>query len=151
MDFFVRLAADAALLMLLMITMPILLWNLKDRWWVNAPVLIMAGLTSLLMGKIMSLVYQPVVARPFIELGVEPGASYINNPGFPSDHVLLATVLVIAVYALTKRTSLALFLGMVVILIGIARVMAFVHTPVDIAGGVIAGLFGSAWYKKLTK
>lgn len=111
----------------------------------------MAGLTSLLVGKVLSLLYQPAIARPFLELGVEPGAAYIDNPGFPSDHALLATVVVAAVYALTRNRKFAAVLGVLVLIMCIGRVLALVHTPLDVAGGVLAGLAGVLWYKKLTK
>jgi membrane-associated phospholipid phosphatase len=147
----VKLVADGALLLILAISAPFVLMALRKRFWANAPVLVMAGLTSLLVGKMMSLIYQPAIARPFLELGVEPGAAYIDNPGFPSDHALLATVAVVAVYALTRNRKLTIFLGLMVLVMCMGRVIALVHTPLDVIGGVLAGLSGALWYKKLTK
>lgn len=112
------------------------------------PLVVMSGLTSLLIGKLLSLVYQPSVVRPFIERGVEPAAAYINNPGFPSDHVLLATIVVLAVYMVTKYRRVALGLAVVVLIMGVARVVALVHTPVDVVGGLVAGMSGGLWYVK---
>ena len=111
----------------------------------------MAGLTSLLAGKMLSLLYQPAVARPFLELGLAPGAAYVDNPGFPSDHALLATVAVVAVYALTRNRRLVAVLGLLVAVMCIGRVVALVHTPLDVVGGILAGLVGAVWYRKLTK
>ena len=99
----------------------------------------------------MSLIYQPAVARPFLALGVEPGAAYIDNPGFPSDHALLATVVIIAVYALTKNRRLGILLTFLLVAMCVGRVMALVHTPLDVMGGIVAGSVGAIWYKKLTK
>lgn len=151
MDLFIRITADTTLVVLVIVSALIVLSALRKHWWTNAPVLIMAGLTSLLAGKVLSLVYQPAIARPFIELGVSPGASYIDNPGFPSDHALLATVLVVAVWAVTRNHMLGIALSVLVIVMGVGRVLAYVHTPLDILGGVFAGLLGLIWYKKLTK
>lgn len=109
----------------------------------------MAGLTSLLVGKIMSLLYQPSVERPFIERGVAAGAAYIDNPGFPSDHALLAVVIVAAVWFITRNKRVAILLSFTVIVMCVARVVALVHTPIDIIGGIIAGLSGSIWYQKI--
>lgn len=145
-----RLLADGGLVVVLAFAVPLVFWGLRGRWWQAAPVVVMAGLTSLLAGKIMSLLYQPAVARPFLELGLEPGAAYIDNPGFPSDHALLATAAVVAVYAISGHKKAAVVLGLLVIAMGIGRVMALVHTPLDVVGGVIAGLIGAFWYKKLT-
>ena len=147
----VKLVADGALLLILAISAPFILMALRKRFWANVPVLGMAGLTSLLVGKLMSLIYQPAIARPFLELGVEPGAAYIDNPGFPSDHALLATVAVVAVYALTRNRKITVLLGLLVLVMCMGRVIALVHTPLDVIGGVLAGLAGVLWYKKLTK
>ncbi len=151
MQLLVRFIADGTLLALLAVSAPLIFLAIRKRFWEVAPVLVMAGLTSLLAGKLMSLLYQPAIARPFLELGVEPGAAYIDNPGFPSDHALLATVAVLAVYALTRNRKLAFVLGLVVVLMGLGRVVALVHTPLDVAGGILAGCIGAIWYKKLTK
>ncbi len=147
----VRLLADGTLLIILAIAGPVILWKIRRNFWQVMPVLVMAGLTSLLVGKLMSLVYQPSVARPFLEAGASAGAAYINNPGFPSDHALLATVAVAAVYALTRNKQLTIVLASLVLLMGLGRVLALVHTPLDVVGGILAGLSGAIWYKKLTK
>ena len=151
MQLLTRLIADGTLLLILLITAPVILLALRGSFWVKAPVLVMAGLTSLLAGKMLSLLYQPAVARPFLELGLAPGAAYIDNPGFPSDHALLATVAVVAVYALTRNRRLVAVLGLLVAVMCIGRVVALVHTPLDVVGGILAGLVGAVWYRKLTK
>lgn len=113
--------------------------------------MIMAGLTSLVVAKMMSLVYQPAIARPFLELGVSPGAAYMDNPGFPSDHALLGTVVLMAVAFVVRRRRLSLVLAVLVFAMCVGRVVALVHTPLDVIGGVLAGVVGALWYRKLTK
>lgn len=149
----IRLAADGTLLLIAGVGGVLLLMKVRQQFWATAPVVVMAGLTSLLVGKLMSLIYQPEVVRPFEKLGIEPGAAYINNPGFPSDHVLLATVIVCAVYAVggVAYRRVAYLLASLVVIMGLARVAAHVHTPLDVVFGGIAGLSGTLWYKKLTK
>lgn len=148
---FLRAVADGNLILILAISaLPIVL-ALKKAFWQKAPIVVMAGLTSLVTAKILSLLYQPAVARPFLELGVEPGATYIDNPGFPSDHALLATVAVVAVYALTRNRKLTALLVVLVLAMCVGRVLALVHTPLDVIGGILAGFAGAIWYKKLTK
>lgn len=115
------------------------------------PYLVMAGLTSLFVGKLMSLAYQPSSTRPFIELGMEPGAAYIDNPGFPSDHVLLATVVALTVIVFVRKRWLQALMIAAVVAIGVGRILALVHTPLDVIGGVVAGLSGGVWYWYLTK
>lgn len=107
---------------------------------------IMAGLTSLLIGKLVSMVYQPSKTRPYLELGKSAGAAYIDNPGFPSDHALLATVVVLMLYVLTPYRKLALLLAVLVVVMSAGRVAALVHTPLDVFAGIAIGLVGGLWY-----
>jgi membrane-associated phospholipid phosphatase len=147
----VKFAADGLLLVVLALAAVCIIWSQRSRLWVNLPVIIMAGLTSLLAGKVMSFLYQPEFTRPFLQHGLQPGAAYIDNPGFPSDHALLATVAVVAVYMLTRNKILGIGLMALVVVMCVGRVIALVHTPLDVIGGIAAGLIGVFWYRKLTK
>ena len=111
----------------------------------------MAGLTSLLAAKLLSILYQPASDRPFELLGQEPGALYLDNPGFPSDHALFVTVIALAVYALTGRKKFAIVLALMALMVAVGRVMALVHTPLDVVGGIVAGLIGGVWYLRMSK
>lgn len=147
MDVFIKFAADGLLAVIVLVGGVALLKAIpKNKILTYYPFAIMAGLTALLIGKLMSLLYQPAVARPFLELGVAPGALYIDNPGFPSDHALLGGVVALAVYALTPYRKLSILLGITVLVMGTARVLALVHTPLDVVGGIIAALLGGLWY-----
>jgi membrane-associated phospholipid phosphatase len=146
-----RAVADGTLALILIIAVPLLYLGIRNDFWRKSPVLIMAGLFSLLVGKLMSLVYQPAIARPFIELGVEPRAAFIDNPGFPSDHALLATVAVVGLYMVTRNRPLTILLAIMVVGMCVGRVLALVHTPLDVIAGIVAGLSGTVWYRKLTK
>lgn len=107
---------------------------------------LMAGLTSLLVAKFIGILYQPSSERPFELLGQKAGALYFDNPGFPSDHALFVTVIVLAVWALTRRKKLSIILAVLALLICVGRVLALVHTPLDVIGGIAAGLVGGLWY-----
>lgn len=147
METLIKLGADGLLFVIIAASGACFLLANKPRTWPHIlPVVVMAGLTSLLVGKVMSLLYQPAVARPFLEKGVTAGAAYINNPGFPSDHMLLATVVVAMVFFTTPYRKTAIVLAALTLCMGIARVLALVHTPLDIAGGMLAGLAGVIWY-----
>lgn len=117
--------------------------------------MLVAGLTSYMVAKFMSLVYQPSPMRPFEMAGVAPGASYLDNPGFPSDHALFVWVIVLAViYALPYRKWLWIGLSVMALLVCLGRVFALVHAPIDIIGGMFAALIGGLWYlneKKFAK
>ena len=108
--------------------------------------ILMAGLTAYLLAKLVATVYQPSAERPFQTMGIEPGASYLDNPGFPSDHALFVTAILAAVWFETKRKNITLILGVLVVLVCVGRVAAFVHTPLDVFGGVAIALIGALWY-----
>lgn len=142
----IALLADGLIFVIALVGgIALLLWTPKPKLE-SYKVAAVAGLTSLLVGKLMSLLYQPEGGRPFEQSGGAAGAAYIDNPGFPSDHALFATVIVLAVYALTRKKWLSLALGLAVIVMCIGRVLAMVHTPLDVAGGILAGLIGGLWY-----
>jgi membrane-associated phospholipid phosphatase len=99
-----------------------------------------------MIAKFAAIIYQPTDLRPFELLGLKPGAAYLNNPGFPSDHALFITVLAVAVWSETKNklVSILLFIGVGLVCIG--RVLALVHSPVDVIFGILIGLIGGLWY-----
>lgn len=143
----IKLFADGAILPLVGVAGYALLFLVPKghRFEAYARV-IMAGLTTYLLAKLLASVYQPVGERPFLLLGVKPDALYLNNPGFPSDHALFATFLTLAVWFETKRKDLTIILAILTLSICVARVLALVHTPLDIIGGVAVASLGSVWY-----
>ncbi len=144
--------ADGLLLLMMVVAGSSLLFGTSTATKKQGyPYLLMAGLTSLLVGKLMSLVYQPSSARPFVELGVQPGAAYIDNPGFPSDHVLLATIIALSVIFFVRKRWLSALMVVFVLAIGVGRLLALVHTPLDVVGGLVSGLSGGLWYFMLTR
>ena len=104
------------------------------------------GLTSYVAAKILGLIYQPEQLRPFELLGVNPGAAYLNNPGFPSDHALFAMFLVLAVWYALCRRSITIIMLTMALLVGVGRILALVHTPLDVVGGMAVACLGALWY-----
>lgn len=107
---------------------------------------IMAGLTAYLIAKLLAAVYQPTLERPFEVLGVEPGASFLPNAGFPSDHALFTGFLTLAVWFETRRKGLTLILAGLTLAVCVGRVLALVHTPLDVIGGLAVATTGALWY-----
>ena len=95
-----------------------------------------AGLVALFFAKCISLLYQDG-ERPFALLGVQPKAAYLNNPGFPSDHVLFVFTITLVVWVSTKNKKLGLTLLILSTLVAVGRVVALVHTPMDVFGGLL--------------
>lgn len=106
----------------------------------------LAGITAYAGAKIIGLFFQPETHRPFEQLGQQAGAAYLNNPGFPSDHVLFATFLVLAVWYVTKSPRATLILAGMAVFMAVGRVLALVHTPLDVIGGFAIAVIGIVWY-----
>ena len=148
----IRFAADWLMLPIVAIAGYALLFKIRsnNRYQIYTRV-VMAGLSSYLVAKLIGLVFQPATLRPFEVLGVDPGAAYLNNPGFPSDHVLFATFLTLAVWYAVRSKSLMFTLALLTALVAVGRVLALVHTPLDVVGGVLIACVGLFWYRRRSR
>ena len=87
-----------------------------------------------IISRIMgALYYNP---RPFVLLNVTPFVAHIADNGFPSDHTLLSAASAALVFSFNKKWGAVLFI--LAILVGVGRVAALVHHPVDILGSLAA-------------
>lgn len=146
-ELLIRLMADVAVIPVILIGAYALLFKVpKGKRFEAYSRVLMAGLTAYLIAKFVATIYQPTTLRPFELLGVEAGALYLNNPGFPSDHALFVTAITAAVWFETRQKRLTILLATLVALICIGRVVALVHTPIDVIGGVAIALIGALWY-----
>jgi membrane-associated phospholipid phosphatase len=147
METLIRLIADGAVIPVILIGVYALIYKVPAGHRFEAYCrILMAGLTAYLLAKFMATLYQPTGLRPFELLGVAPGAAYLNNPGFPSDHALLVAAITLAVWFETKSKTLTTVLVILVVLVCVGRVLALVHTPLDVAGGLVAAIVGAGWY-----
>lgn len=146
-DIIIKLIADGAVIPIVLITGYALLFLVpKGHRFEAYTRILMAGLTAYLLAKLLASVYQPSGERPFEVLGVAAGASYLNNPGFPSDHALFTAFLTLAVWFETRKKSLAIILAVLTLAVCLGRVLALVHTPLDVIGGLIVACVGALWY-----
>ena len=146
-DILIRIAADGLMIPIILIAAYALVFKLpKGQRLKSYSLILIAGLTAYLFAKLIGSVYQPASMRPFELAGTMAGASFMNNPGFPSDHILFATFLTCAVWFTTKQKMITWILVVLVVIVAIGRVMALVHTPIDVIGGVLIALAGSLWY-----
>lgn len=146
-DILIRLLADATLIPVILLGGWALLLKVPKGQRLEAYArIVMAGLTAYLAAKLIGSVYQPSAGRPFELLGVGAGASSLNNPGFPSDHALFATAIVLAVWFETRLKVVSIIMAGFVLLMGLGRILALVHTPLDIIGGIAIACIGILWY-----
>lgn len=149
-DALISFLADGLMILVVIAATILLLAKVKGPRFSAYCRILMAGLTAYVAAKLIGSIFQPEATRPFEQLGVEAGASFLNNPGFPSDHMLLAVALVYAVWFETKQAGWALILGASAFLIGLGRVLALVHTPLDVLGAVVIASLGIPWYLQRT-
>lgn len=147
MQTFIQLIADGAVFPVILIGTYALLFKIPSKYRYEAYCrILMAGLTTYLLAKLLGTLYQPALERPFELMGVAPGAAYLDNPGFPSDHALFVMAITLAVWFETKNKLITAVLAVFVVLVCVGRVLALVHTPLDIIGGIAVSLIGALWY-----
>lgn len=140
-DVLIKVVADYLVIPIILTGGIILLFvPAKQRYlvWARA---VLTGLVALLFAKIISLLYQG--ERPFETLGVDPGAAFLPNPGFPSDHALLVFTVTVVVWAVTKNKILSGALLAASIAVASGRVLALVHTPLDVVGGAFCAILAA--------
>jgi undecaprenyl-diphosphatase len=141
--------ADWLLIALVVVSVGALLFGVpKGQRITRYSYIVMAGLTALLLARLLGLLSFDET-RPFIAAGVAAGASYMDNPGFPSDHAMLGFTLALAVIFTTRWQKLGIILMIMAALVGLGRILALVHTPLDVMGGLLVALVGALWYQKL--
>lgn len=152
MNIIIRIFADGTIVAVLLVTLFALIWRVPNQArYDRYTVIVMAGVTTYLVAKVMGSLWSVEQRRPFEMLGVNPGAAYLNNPGFPSDHALLGFMLTFAVWYGTRNKKLTIIMAILTILMSIGRVLALVHTPLDIAGSLVAASVGALWYGAYAK
>lgn len=84
--------------------------------------------------------------RPFYLTNVEAQAGYLSAATFPSIHSSLAFALSTTVWMHQKKLGIVLlFLS---IMVGLGRILANVHFPIDILVGAIVGVSVALFFEK---
>jgi len=133
-NLFIRFIADFLVIPIVLIGVWVVLCSPKNVRWKRAKKGFFAGLLALVLAGIARLLYQD--PRPFVQAGVAPKALYLIGAGFPSLHALLVFTVTFVVWAATKNVKISLLLLGLSVLVAVGRIVALVHTPVDILGGI---------------
>lgn len=96
---------------------------------------IVSSSVGLVIDKILN--YFISSPRPFVVKDIAPSFAHLANNGFPSEHTLGAILIASVIFVYNRK--LGIVLGVLGLIIGVARVLANVHNPIDIFGGVIIG------------
>lgn len=152
MELIIKILADYLMLPVVLLAGWLIIFKApkRGRYDKYARVL-MAGLSSYWLAKVVGNLWMPETLRPFEKLHTEPLASYLGNAGFPSDHVLFAMFLTLAVWYVTRKSFWTVVMLLLTISMAVGRVLALVHTPLDVAGGALIALAGAVWYTDYVK
>lgn len=148
----VKILADWLMIPIVLVALYALFWKVSEpKRYDRYTRVFMAGITSYVLAKFIGNVWRPEQLRPFEQFGLHPGAAYLNNPGFPSDHALLGFFLTMAVWYCTRNRMLTVIMAILTILMCVGRVLALVHTPLDIAGSLVITAISTVWYRGYIK
>jgi len=80
--------------------------------------------------------------RPFVTQGVAPLFPHAADNGFPSDHTAITMFIGLCVLVVSRPWGLVLIA--ISLAAGVARVLAHVHSPIDIVGAVAMAAVAAA-------
>lgn len=117
----------------------------KTRNWRALGFMILAALTALLISQIFHLI--PVeVYRPYQLMGTQPLIEPSVDSPFPSDHVTFAFTAAFAVILMTRYRKIGLVVLLAAIGVLVGRLLALIHSPLDVVGGLICAGLGAVWF-----
>jgi len=108
-------------------------------------IMAIAAPLAVVVGKIASALY--ITVRPFVALNLTPLVAHAADNGFPSEHTLYAMTIAGAVFLIHKRWGS--FLAVLALLVGVARVVALVHNPIDIIGSIVIAVLVTYFIARL--
>ncbi len=96
---------------------------------------LLAGIIAVALDKLSSKLYYD--SRPFVTHNIKPLIAHAADNGFPSEHTLFSFTLAAVIFFYRPRLGMAA--AIVALMVGVARVAAHVHSPIDILGGLVLG------------
>jgi membrane-associated phospholipid phosphatase len=79
--------------------------------------------------------------RPFVDGNFTPLIPHGSTNGFPSNHTVAAVLIASLLWRYSRRLAGILFIA--ACLVGVARVLAYVHHIEDIIGGIVIAIFAT--------
>lgn len=116
---------------------------LKGKYWkqqalyfslATLGIIVARGILTPIIGVLLS------TPRPFRALGIEPLFVVNDATSFPSGHMAFLTPLAATLWFLNKKWSA--WFSVASVFVGVARITAGVHWPLDIVGGILVGIAG---------
>ena len=135
MDAVIVAVAQYFLLISVAVTALVWLRQPADRKWSLGLAGVAGGLLGLALITVAGDLYHD--KRPFVTEHVRPMFAHPADNGFPSDHATLVMFLAVCVLFYSWRWGIVLFVNAG--LVGAARILARVHSPLDITAGYALG------------
>ena len=84
--------------------------------------------------------------RPFVSEHIQPLISHAADNGFPSDHTVLTMTLAAVIFVFNRKAGF--MLALLSLSIGLARILAKIHQPLDILGSIFIAILSTyvSWY-----
>ena len=125
-------------------TKPTLAWPLEGRrkWLIFGNISLSLLLTMLLNYILGFLKFRE---RPFVSLHTGRLVNPFSEKSFPSDHAAVAFAIAASVFLYDKKLGIVLLF--LALLVGLGRIYAGVHYPLDIVGGIIVGVISALFMK----
>lgn len=113
--------------------------NKTKKTRLAASIIIGAALAAIAAKIAGKLYYDP---RPFVTHNLKPLVSHSADNGFPSEHTTFSMLVAAVLYLYNRKLGAALFL--LTLLVGLGRIWARVHSPIDILAGIAFGGLAAA-------
>jgi undecaprenyl-diphosphatase len=130
------LLAEYLYLLIALIAVAFLWFLPKAKKIESVIILIIAISISLILVLILS--HYIIDPRPFVVNNVTPLLPHAPDNGFPSDHTLVSMLAALLVFFFSKKIG-SILIALAVI-VGVARILAHLHHPLDIIGSIIIAL-----------
>ena len=96
---------------------------------------ILSFLLITLVGKTLGFIISS--PRPFVTENIQPLIDHAANNGFPSAYTLITIAIASVIFAYNNKLGIVLFA--IALLVGTARVLAYIVHPIDIIGSALIG------------
>jgi undecaprenyl-diphosphatase len=101
--------------------------------------LLLAGIAAAILTIVFSkMYYHP---RPFVVNNIKPLIEHGNDNGFPSDHTVMAMTIAGAIFFYRRKYALVALILTIAVAAG--RILAHVHSLIDILGGIVIGVMSA--------
>src|SRR5665647_835765 len=133
MDTLIVVTAKYALYLSIAITAVVWLRLPRQQKWEFVVWAVLGAAVALALVKLGGALYFD--PRPFVTQHIAPLFPHGVDNGFPSDHTVASMFLAVCVLFYSKRWGAALVV--ISLLLGVTRIVAHVHRPIDILGAMV--------------